>query len=438
MTPLTPLHVVVFLFTGVFLAGCMASPLPTTSGTSAAVATAASAVEATDAVFPAMAGGLPVTSVARAVELLTSGRLDGQAIAVAGYYDAVSPSCPAPSRFIGPLERWCSIDVLTDTRTDARLCRPEGSNGISCHGPTGTYLGPFLVSETSTGAGPLLTAGDAGEPPAVVFIGHAGDPRQWQCTAATQDTCAHAFVVDRVAWTNGSDVALVPPVTGNHQTGGFLPPARMTLNDIEGVLGSGSNVVAAAVLRAGDIATVDPRWNLAGDNLVWSVRSVAAAPQGEDPEPRPETTWLIDDAEGTVIDSQPMLSSSTYQPARLWQMATVHGYECCGGDLEAFWRLESTEGTALYEGLVSQGTSGGQGYTTFGGAYGSPPLVLPAGGYTFAVWLAPFDHGVMGSPSGECSAPITLRPLGDVVLNADFPHGGSCTIGPAPSPSLGP
>jgi hypothetical protein len=119
-------------------------------------------------------------------------------------------------------------------------------------------------------------------------------------------------------------------------------------------------------------------------------------------------------------------------------MATAHGVDCCAGNVLAFYRVKSGEGTLVYEGMVPGGESGGSGYTTFGGSYGSGPLVLPAGGYTITAWLAPYDGGVMGTPRDECSTQITPRPLGDVALNADFPVNQACTFGPAPSQSAGP
>jgi hypothetical protein len=48
----------------------------------------------------------------------------------------------------------------------------------------------------------------------------------------------------------------------------------MTLAQAVAAAGSGDNVVVAAAFRAGDIATVDLRWNFAGDGIVWVVRSV--------------------------------------------------------------------------------------------------------------------------------------------------------------------
>src|SRR5690348_13144532 len=52
-----------------------------------------------DANFPSIVAGLPVLSVADAVEQLGAGQLDGQAVAVAGYYDEIEPSCPYPGRY---------------------------------------------------------------------------------------------------------------------------------------------------------------------------------------------------------------------------------------------------------------------------------------------------------------------------------------------------
>ena len=97
----------------------------------------------------------------------------------------------------------------------------------------------------------------------------------------------------------------------------------------------------------------------------------------------------MDDATGRVIDSHPLKLAADYQPARLWQMATVHGTECCAGDILAFYRVESAAGTVVSEGTVPGGSSGGTDSTTFGGSYGSGPLVLPAGDYSISAWLAP-------------------------------------------------
>jgi hypothetical protein len=390
-----------------------------------------------DAAFPSEVAGMPVVSVAHAVELLRAGKLDGEAVAVAGYYQEFYPSCPYPGKYIGPLESWCRFDAFADTRAGAQLCQPDGPNGISCRQPTGTYLAPFFMGETSGNVSRWLTGGATGEPAALVLIGHAGDARQWQCTAATQGECANAFVVDSIAWAAGHDVPLSAPQNGDLQSGKLLTP-RMTAAQAAAAAGPGGTVVAAAAFQAGEIATVDPRWNLAGDNLLWLVRSLAQGAPSQGAETRPETVSLVDDATGRLIDSHPLKLDGNYQPARLWQMATVHGLNCCAANELAFYRVQSDTGTLVYEGSIRGGESGGTDYTTFGGSYDSGPLVLPPGRYSITTWLAIDGSGAVVTPGRDCTTQVTLRPLDDIALNADYPAGRGCAFGPAPSASSGP
>jgi hypothetical protein len=295
-------------------------------------------------------------------------------------------------------------------------------------------LAPFFMSETSANAGSWLTGGATGEPAALVVIGHAADARQWQCTAATKAECASAFVVDRVVWADGHDVPPAAAETGDQQTGKVIT-ARMTLAQVVAAARLGDDVLTAAAFRKGDIATIDPRWNLAGNDIVWLVRSLGQGARSGAGETRPETVWLVDDATGKVIDSHPLQLDASYQPARLWQIVTAHGVECCLGDVLAFYRVASGDGTVVYEGMVPGGSSGGTDSTTFGGSYGSGPLVLPPGRYSITAWLTPHSGGVAGVHRGACSTQVSLRPLDDVALNADFPPNKACTFGRAPSPS---
>jgi hypothetical protein len=391
-----------------------------------------------EATFPSVVAGLPVISVADAVGLLQSGKLDGQAVAVAGYFDQFTPSCPYPGRYIGPLEAWCRFAAFTDTRANAKLCQPEGSNGMRCGLPSsGPTLSPWFMTETSGNTFGWVSAGPTGEPAALVLIGHAGDARQWQCTAPTQAECASAFVVDRVAWAKGGDVPPTAPETGDQQSGKAITPV-MTLDQVGAAIGLGDDLLTGAALRRGDLATIDPRWNFAGDDIVWLVRSLAAAAGSGAGDTRPETVWLVDDATGQVVDSHPLQLAADYQPARLWPMATVHGVECCAGDVFPFYRAESGDGTAVFEGMVSSSASGDGDATIYGGGYGAGLLVLPAGDYAITVWLAGYVAGVMGPPRDECPTQVTLQPLDDVALNADFPPNKACSLGPVPVPSPAP
>jgi len=97
------------------------SPSPSAGATSSVMVSTRSP----DGPFPAEVAGLPVIRVADAVGLLQSGKLDGQAVAVGGYYDQFTPSCPYPGRYIGPLEDWCRFVAFTDTSAGAKLCQPR-------------------------------------------------------------------------------------------------------------------------------------------------------------------------------------------------------------------------------------------------------------------------------------------------------------------------
>ncbi len=387
--------------------------------------------------FPSQVSGLPVLSVAQAADKVNAGEADGQAIAVAGYYNALALPCPAPNRYIGPLERWCDYVAFTDAPGDAQLCT-SSANSTSCHQPTATNLGPFFMPESGQ-PNPWMNSGpNAGDPVPFVLIGHAGDPREWQCTDMTLDECSHAFVVDRIAWAKGDGLPLTVPDTGGMESGAAVTP-RMDLSEVRKAVGAaGDNLVSAAPFLAGDIAVIDPRANLTGDTIVWVVRSLDTPSPAPGASSIPETVTLVDDASGNVIGSQPLKVDPAYQPARLWPTATLHGVECCAGDVYPFLRVHSSDGAVVHEGMVSGSASGGNDITTYGGGYGSTPIVLPAGDYTIDSWLATSSRGVAGAPKDQCSTTITLKPLDDVAPNADFPAGKACTFKAGAPPSDAP
>ena len=207
--------------------------------------------------FPSLINGMPVQTVAQAHDLLVAGELDGRAVAVAGYFSQSFLSCPAPMRNTGPLENWCRLVAFTDTEESAQVCSRSGS-GMSCSVPPPEVpnLDPFLMVETS--GGDSTWGADAPRP--LVVIGHSRDPRAWQCWPDTQQECTRQFVVDRVAWAGGDEIAVSPPETGDNDTGRILSPA-MSLQQVGEAAGVGDGLLTAAVFRAKDISAVDPRWN---------------------------------------------------------------------------------------------------------------------------------------------------------------------------------
>jgi hypothetical protein len=414
------------------------SPLASGSpGTTAGIEPDFSFKPIPDVPFPDAIGGLRVISVEEAVRHLAAGDLDGAAVAVAGYYDAFHPSCPAPMGYIGPLMQWCDRQSFGDTPEGARMCTYTATSS-SCHEPSGTNLAPFWMPETSGALADIFGGFETKDPLPIVLIGHAGDARQWLCTAHTQDECARAFVVDRIAWALGAEVPVTAPIASDQRTYAQLTPS-LSLALVIAPVGDPSTVLSAAAFRARDIAMIDPRSPMGGENLIWLVRALS------DPvftsltsnPARAEVVWLVDDATGKVLDHYRMRLEPTYQPARVWPSARIDGFGCCGGDLVPFLRVESAAGDVVAEAPLS-GTASGDGDTTSFGGYGSNVLVLAPGRYTVSSWVASFYGGLMGIPAQQCSADFTLEALESTGLIADFPKGKPCSLKPTAAPTGAP
>jgi hypothetical protein len=377
--------------------------------------------------FPLTVSDMPVVSVGQAADLLQRGSLDGRAVAVAGYFFQVAMSCPAPMRYYGSLELWCGFTIFTDDVASASLCL-YGGNSTSCSAPSGTPLEPVLVAETS-GA---LASTSGRKPVPLVFIGHAGDARQWQCPTESQHACGRAFVVDRVAWAAGDDVPLSAPRPWDQTTQKPLV-RRLTVDQAITALEHSDEVLAAAAFRAGDISSVDPRWNLVGDDIVWIVRSIHGGASSTGTT-RSVTVSLIDDATGKLLEAHDLALDPSYRPARLWMIATTTGVECCTGNVFPYYSIRTGDGAALHDGIVQGGAYGRDNVTTYGpGA----PLVLNQGTFSVTAWQATIDGGIIGSPMDACTTEISLGHLDDLMLEARFPAiGRSCTFGPPSAPKL--
>jgi hypothetical protein len=104
--------------------------------------------------FPSEVDGMPTISIGDAKALLAADRLDGRAVAVWGYWIATMiPSCPAPGRWISPLESYCHFDVFSDTTYPGFTCTPIANGGTSCQGnqpPAGAHtLSPRILTESA-------------------------------------------------------------------------------------------------------------------------------------------------------------------------------------------------------------------------------------------------------------------------------------------------
>ncbi len=366
--------------------------------------------------FPSSVADMPVITVAQAVALLNAGQLNGRAVAVAGYFAEEFLPCPMPMGYVAPLQDWCRAVAFTDDDLGLGMDNPMGWSI-----PSGVAnLSPYLVAETA--GGEAITYSGGSQP--LVVIGHADDPRQWQCPPASRSQCAGDFVVDRIAWADGAAVPLAPLTTN--------VPARMSLNDLAQATG-GHGLLTADAVKASDAWTIDPRFHAVGDNTVWVVRrltsTITATP---DDGTRRVSVWLVADATGTVLDQTDLALSPGYQPARLSIQATRPQVN---DSVYPFYRISSGDTTVL-ETVVGGSTYGSRSETRYGP---DMPAILDPGTYTVEAWLATVDWSagdpVVGEAFGNCSTSISLNALDDVTMQAAYTRSGSCTWGPAPSAS---
>jgi hypothetical protein len=264
----------------------------------------------------------------------------------------------------------------------------------------------------------------ANDPIPTVVVGHVGDPRKWLCPRQTLVACGHTFVADRFAWVRGETLALNPPSTFDQLTFEHLVP-RMTLEDVTDALGPGREIVSAAPFRSRDVASIDPRFNRAGSELVWLVRSYLTRDAAAASDPgRPLDASLVDDASGAVVLSVPLIEPD-FEPWQLWLEARrddVSGNELPPDELYPFFALSGAgDGQSLREDLVSGNSRGGHGSVTIGP---SAPILVQSGRYELTQWLATLDQGRAGEPERLCSQEFEI--VEDVLLRALFDPGKPC------------
>jgi len=391
-------------------------------------------VATSNGVFPATVLGMRVVSVAETRGLLAAGAIEGREVAVGGYFSQSEPPCPPPEGYFGSLEDWCHFVAFADTIEAATMCTSIGSNGGSCELKPSAPPVPWIMQETSGGDSPLVFGGPG--PVAVVFVGHAADARQFQCL--DEERCAQQFVVDRVAWAGGADLPLEATQASYFPLDSQPHPA-LTLDQLASTVGVSAGLLTAALVSPDDVASVEPRWNVAGSDLLWFVRTLGAADStaNSDDPTRAGQEWLVDDATGAVLESGSLALDPTYAPARVWFQA-ARGSDHLSNELDrrvpAYEVFQVTD-QLLHAGHVSGSTQGRPGLIT----YGSSMLALAPGGYTVQFWLpdASADASQRDPAYPFCSADYTVSASEDLTVQADFGKGATCTMSrlAAPSPA---
>lgn len=367
---------------------------------------------------------MPVLAVGDALGLIGDGSLDGRAVAVRGWFMQSLLSCPAPPRFMAPLEGACHGEMFASGNFQQMTCQhfPDGHGECHSNGPPPgvEVLSPFVMTETSGGdrlwQAPSAPGLDHFGVPAVL-IGHARDPRLWQCPPETRSACASAFVVDRVAWVAGETLEVVPPDQG--------VPQGMTLDEVEAAAGLEGKPLTAAALKMGVVPRIDPRLHGVGDSTVWVFRALRSDAGSDAADPtRAVDVRLIDDATGQVIASTGLEMDAAYKPARLLVQAIRRG-ATDNDEIHPFYRVERLDGTGLQQDWVSGWSSGDDTVARYGAGLAA---VLEPGDYVVRAWRATVDRDeTMGEPRDECMTEISLDPLNELHVEASFPDEGPCT-----------
>ena len=351
-----------------------------------------------DGSFPSSVLGLPVVSVAEAKRLADAGDIDGRVVAVAGYFFQETPHCYSEALAGVPLEYECWIEGFADTRAGAQQCT-YSKNGMSCAMPPGRTAPVFMPDSLGIEG---LYASTSGFPAPVVILLHTDDPRSWECMPDHFAECQTRFVADRVAWVDGHEV--LPEAREIYNPSFYTQTvATLTLDQVTQAIGPGAVVVSARPSKANDARTIEPRWNLSGDGVVWIVESVAPGDQAAGPAAA-TTISLVDDQTGAVLRSEPFALPSDFAPGRLWVRTSLQGFPDNDPDPLAPYVSLSRDGVDLQN-----------------GSWNEVPYVLDPGEYTVSAWLSKPGEG--DDPTAPCSTDIVLSALGESELDATFTDG---------------
>lgn len=156
-----------------------------------------------DSGFLATANGLPVVSVADAIEVQ---QLEADTdVAVSGWFQhPAAIECPEPREPIVPLlDGDCAID-FTWLLSDAQSLWHAEVNDMRMENPAGPAIHPVFLGPDTSWARPF--DGRDSVPTPVVFIGHFDDERAAGCQPQNRQRCLDRFVVTLVPWADGVDL----------------------------------------------------------------------------------------------------------------------------------------------------------------------------------------------------------------------------------------
>jgi hypothetical protein len=262
-----------------------------------------------EAGFPTRALGLPVHSVARMLELHDDGAIQGEVVAVAGWFSVppdpacgvdevddrpglygIGSACRRETILAGDAEPVVAVrsGTLRDLRVAPTALRPVGLPGPSLSSIAARQIAPDRV---------VL-------PERAIVLGRFADPRLEECLSSSPE-CVDAFAIERVVWVDGSwrlrrpllYPAEVEPV----------PSGKVRWPTVDRAIRRGAIILSETIVAREDLATVDPAADAATPRdvgTVWYVRALLRA-RGLD-NPVGEIGWaVIEDDTATDLSSDP-------------------------------------------------------------------------------------------------------------------------------------
>jgi len=280
--------------------------------------------------FPSLALGLPVMTGQELQAARASGQVERELVAASGLLrnDPLALACPAiritfsrtfcrrlvalfPDGSYGPAAPAAAGDTTASGTSREGSPAPPTSGAGPTAPPTpgaGPTAPPALTAQVLPGAPvPVILASESDLAPwltgaiPVVAVGHFEDSRAPACGVG-RDWCGDDFVVERLAWLDGSWVTAAPardPAISALDTPDNGPRAREIA---QRAATRGEQILSLAIVGSRLLAIVDPMAAaVAGPDRVgtlWYVRSIARPRTGAGAE----VAWaVIDDATGRVL-----------------------------------------------------------------------------------------------------------------------------------------
>jgi hypothetical protein len=248
-----------------------------------------------------------------------------------------------------------------------------------------------------------------------------------------QARCLQEFVADAVVWADGHPVDLTTPASHDSAYNTISP--RMTLDDVRAAVGPDQAIVSANASPANEARLMDPGWNLAGDQLVWVVRTINAS-AGATAEKTAVTVWLLDDSTAAVLDQHP-LGPIDKTVSSVWFSGAHHGLSQNDenwNDVSTVLTLSDDVGNPVWKGTIGGATSGTDNDTTIDGP--DVPLVLPPGTYKLDASTVSPGGSIAPGTYGDCSSTQTIGSNQKVEFSVDFAQGQPCTWSGPATPSF--